>query len=151
MIIETPLVYFYVENRNGRVYTPTRTIPILEAFQQQKGKNSIFGQIGRADGTIDIQWDKVSHVVKNFWIVGNVMWGQIEILNNSEGEKLKLMLDQVVFRIRSAGEINHSYVQLKEGHTIGFDAIPTDEDSYNDCIMSYPFLNNRNISIDCIK
>ncbi len=118
-------------NLNDRIYTTECANLMLEQFYQKKSNgNTMFGQIGFPDGSMT-EINKVSHIVHDLKIIGDIMYANIEILDNQNGKIISTLLNRKwVFRTRAVGSINENKtVNVQE--LISIDVIPICDDSFN--------------------
>ena len=114
------LMKFNTVNQNGRMYTKDSLMPYL--------KDDILGGIGYDQDSI-INLKNVSHKVSNLTIENDELWGDIEILDTKEGELLKTIINEVVFRPKGVGEINEKQ-EVVNYSLISFDAVSKDKDAF---------------------
>jgi hypothetical protein len=122
------LIYLNKENLNGRIYANNENL--REQIEQFNNKGDRFGQIGFPDGDISIT-GTVSHSIRNVRIEDDKVMGEITILNTPHGEILKQLIDTVVFRPCSMGNINADHT-VRIDKIISFSAVPKKEDPFDD-------------------
>jgi hypothetical protein len=120
--MKTQLMRLNHLNKNGRIYTPES----LEKFLEK----GYYGEIGHPQNPI-VDLGKVSHEVYDLRIEDDILVGEVKILPNPNGEILKLILSEVVFRPRGMGNVNEQSKQVENFQLLSFDAIPRDQDTFN--------------------
>ena len=109
-----PILKMNVINLNDRMYTEKSVEQINDAFT--KSKNNIGGFVGKIDHpdtTIDIELndfrhtrvENITHVIRDIKVDNETLFGKLEILNTPQGNKLKDILPNVVFRPRLTGTV----------------------------------------------
>lgn len=128
--MKTKLIQFNVENKNGRIYLSEEFTKIrkdengIEYTELDRlNKMPIYGQLEYGD-EFETPRTKATHSVSNIEIVDGWLVGDITILD----ESVKL-LDNVVFRSRSIGELNDDKT-VKIDKVLSFDAIPESTDAF---------------------
>ena len=103
--MQATILPFNTQSQNGRVYP-------LEAFVRDGGRllaelngTAVRGRLGYPDGEL-LEAD-VSHHVSHFAIEDGCLVGEVEILNTPAGDKLREILDSVVFSPRSIGYVHN--------------------------------------------
>ena len=109
-------------NKNGRIYSSE----VLKDFLD----NEYYGGIGFPQNTI-VDLGRVSHKIYDLRIEEDILVGEVEILSTPNGEILKSMLSEIVFRPRGIGNINGQSKQVENFQLLSFDAIPKDQDAFN--------------------
>jgi hypothetical protein len=122
--MRTQLIRLNHLNKNGRIYTPES----LEKFLG-KGKE-YYGEIGFPQNAM-VDLGRVSHKIHDLRIEEDILVGEVEILSTPNGEILKSMLSEVVFRPRGMGNVNEQSKQVENFQLLSFDAIPKDQDAFN--------------------
>jgi hypothetical protein len=130
---------------NGKNYLKA---PILEALKRKEMIIKMNGLVGEMDHPMDpsmmrllnILYKNTSHVFKEIWSEGNVIWGILETTSNQRGEELYklIVLDgiPVGFSLRALGEVR-STRRGKEVYK-GIDIITWDTVSspgFSSCIL----------------
>lgn len=122
--------YLEKMNLNNRIYTKEAAQKIVDMFNSRSMPG--FGQIGYPDGSsFDVSLTKASHFFKNLKLENDQVVGDLEILKTDEGEKLKSMLKQGVFRPRIIGTVNENNEVIVE-KIIAFDFVMKDTDAFNE-------------------
>jgi hypothetical protein len=129
MKITRPLVYFNVENKNGRIYTQEEFMPKVKVDILPKiEEGRMFGELGHPDNC-EISLKNISHRIKNVYEKDDKLYGDLELLDTDAGNFVKENLHQFVFRPRSSGVINaDKTITIHQIFT--FDAVYKDEDSF---------------------
>lgn len=139
------LLQFNKVNANNRIYikdefTRTRTkgssnsnAEHIEYTLLEKLNGSVlYGQIDFPDN-FNISLTHASHVIRNIRIEGDLLLGDITILDTWKGTELTAIIesipDSIVFRPRSTGTVNERR-QVVNLNVITFDAINKSEDSF---------------------
>ena len=127
-------LYAYCLNLNGRIYTTLCAKQIIDQFYQNKSNGKImFGQVGFPDGSAT-EIRKISHIVHDLKILGDIVYANIEVLNNQPGKIVSNCANkELVFRTRAMGMVDqNNTVHIQE--LISIDAVPRSEDSFNGII-----------------
>jgi len=120
--MKTQLMRLNHLNKNGRIYSSE----VLKDFLD----NEYYGEIGFPQNTI-VDLGRISHKIHDLRIEEDILVGEVEILSTPNGEILKSMLSEVVFRPRGMGNINEQSKQVENFQLLSFDAIPKDQDAFN--------------------
>ena len=115
-------------NKNGRIYTTESVNKAIQEANDKSEKGQLLGELGYGN-VVDIDLKNVSHKISELKIEDNSVVGEIEILDTPSGNKLKDILDQVVFRPRGTGNINDKG-EVENFKIISFDAISKHEDAF---------------------
>lgn len=100
-----------IKNRNGRNY-PLQEISLAveNAKQRIKENNGIFGELDHPQ-TLNINSDRISHVITEMWMHGNDAYGKAKLLNTPMGLIAQELLKSGVkigVSSRGAGNVNES-------------------------------------------
>jgi hypothetical protein len=100
-----------IKNRNGRNY-PLQEIAnaVNSAKQRIKENNGIFGELDHPQ-TLNINSDRISHVITEMWMSGNDAYGKAKLLNTPMGLIAQELLKSGVkigVSSRGAGNVNES-------------------------------------------
>lgn len=100
-----------IRNRNGRIYPKTEiTEAVNSATQRIKADGGIFGELDHPP-TLQINSDRISHVITEMWMSGNDAYAKSRILNTPTGRIAKELFNSGV-RIgvssRGAGSVTES-------------------------------------------
>lgn len=100
-----------IKNRNGRNY-PLQEISVAveNAKQRIKENNGIFGELDHPQ-TLNINSDRISHVITEMWMHGNDAYGKAKLLNTPMGLIAQELLKSGVkigVSSRGAGNVNES-------------------------------------------
>lgn len=100
-----------IKNRNGRNYPLNEiTIAVESANQRIKECNGIFGELDHPQ-TLNINSDRISHVITEMWMHGNDAYGKAKLLNTPIGMIAQELLKSGVkigVSSRGAGNVNES-------------------------------------------
>lgn len=132
--IERTILKFDVKNLNDRIY-PRETFEkaLAEYNEKIKAKQSLGQCMGDVSHPDQIDMGKISHLVENIKLDGDIAIANIKILDSHMGNTLKDVLDSVVFRPRSIGTVDSKGV-VTISKLISFDAILKDNDSFKGLI-----------------
>ncbi len=127
-IIE-PLIYFDVINKNDRIYIAEEVMPKVKELRKKiKEQGILYGQLGHPSNTRTM-FNKVSHVINRIFKKKNVLYGELTLLNTTNGKILTKNLSKYVFRSRAAGIVDENkIVRIKELYS--FDAVLKSKDSF---------------------
>lgn len=130
MKIERPLIYYNVENGNGRIYTSEDVMPKVKDFLNRKNKiGAIFGELGHPEDSNFISLKNASHKIEHLYECDDTLYGTLNIIDTPKGKYLRENLDKFVFRPRMVGVVNEDkHVNVKE--ILTFDAIIKENDSF---------------------
>lgn len=100
-----------IKNRNGRNY-PLKEISeaVANAMQRIKENNGIFGELDHPQ-TLNINSDRISHVITEMWMSGNDAYGKAKLLNTPMGLIAQELLKSGVkigVSSRGAGNVTES-------------------------------------------
>jgi len=85
-----------VRNANQRVYTVTEIGKAVETLNDQiTGGYSVLGEVDHPEG-LNINLDRVSHMITNMWMDGPNGYGKLKILPTPMGNLVKTMLESGV-------------------------------------------------------
>jgi len=121
-------------NLNGYMYTEDAIKNAIDDYKKKIDEGQSFGELGYPNSDASVtDISRISHKVTEVEMNDKILFGKIEILDTSKGNDLKKIIDNVVFRPRSVGNVNHDgTVTIKK--IISFDAILKDTDSYKDIL-----------------
>ena len=112
-----------IKNRNGRNYPLNEIAAAVQNAQARiKECNGIFGELDHPQ-TLNINSDRISHVVTEMWMNGNDAYGKAKLLNTPMGNIAQELLRSGVkigVSSRGAGNVNES------GDVSGFQFITYD-------------------------
>lgn len=126
------LIRFNVMNKHDRMYPDSEFtrerfdedgFPYTELIRLNK--TPIYGQFGYGDNAEKIHKYNATHSISNFRITDGWLIGDVTILN----ESILPVLNNLVFRPRSTGEVQHNGI-VWNLDVIGFDAIVKSDDSF---------------------
>lgn len=132
VILQTPLLYYDVENLNGRIYPKKVVEEIVENFQKEE---PLIGQFGYPSedtfGKIDLE--HASHEIVDIYINEDkkALMGMVKILHTPMGDVVTQLLDadKVCFRPRGVGEVNENK-EIENYTLITFDAVAKNTDAF---------------------
>lgn len=111
------------QNRNGRTYRRSELEEAVKNAQQRiKECNGIFGELDHPQ-TLQINSDRISHVITEMWMNGNDAYGKAKLINTPMGNIAQELLRSGVkigVSSRGAGNVNES------GEVQGFQFITYD-------------------------
>lgn len=98
-----------VKNANNRVYPVTEISKAVKTLNNQIGQGySVLGEADHPDG-LNINLDRVSHMITEMWIDGTNGYGKMKILPTPMGQLVKTMLENgVKLGVSSRGSGNVS-------------------------------------------
>lgn len=101
--MRVPILKADVLNENGRVYTIDVLREIKKHFTEKFGKIYM-------DNIFPLNLGELSHECKSVELIGDTLYGEIQILDNDNGKKLKSLLEtkSVVFRTAGTGKIDEN-------------------------------------------
>lgn len=112
-----------IRNRNGRNYPISEISAAVQNAQQRiKECNGIFGELDHPQ-TLQINSDRISHVITEMWMNGNDAYGKAKLINTPMGNIAQELLRSGVkigVSSRGAGNVNES------GDVSGFQFITYD-------------------------
>lgn len=112
-----------IKNRNGRVYPITEIQTAVRGAQHRiKESNGILGELDHPQ-TLNINLDRVSHVITEMWMDGNNAFGKAKLLNTQMGNIAKELVKAGVrlgVSSRGAGVVN------EDGGVSGFNFVTVD-------------------------
>jgi hypothetical protein len=101
------------QNRNGRTYRRQELEEAVKNAQQRiKECNGIFGELDHPQ-TLQINSDRISHVITEMWMNGNDAYGKAKLINTPMGNIAQELLRSGVkigVSSRGAGNVNESGV-----------------------------------------
>jgi hypothetical protein len=132
--MRVPLLKADEVNLNGYMYTEDVIKNAIEDYKKKIDEGQSFGELGYPDSDASItDISRISHKVTDIEMNDKTLFGKIEILDTAKGNDLKKIIDNVVFRPRSVGNVNEDGTVTIE-KIISFDAILKDTDSYKDIL-----------------
>ena len=134
----TDLMHFGYINKNGRMYQKSN----IDLKNIGNGYNMLFGEMGSPD-KFHVSLPNVSHIITNFQLEYNVLYGKVKILDTPKGRVLEELVNNhlIVFRPRGSGTVN-SDGTISDYKLSTFDAIDKNLDPfYNKMVL-------RKIKID---
>ena len=112
-----------VRNANQRVYPVNEISRAVKTLNDQiKGGYSVLGEADHPSG-LNINLDRVSHVITEMWMDQNNGYGKLKILPTPMGQLVRTMLESGVklgVSSRGSGEVDHN------GDVRGFEIITVD-------------------------
>lgn len=100
-----------IKNRNGRVYPLNEIVAAVKAASERiKENNGIFGELDHPQ-TLQINSDRISHVITEMWMVGNDAYGKAKLLNTPVGliaQELVKSGVKIGVSSRGAGNVSES-------------------------------------------
>jgi len=137
MKVTKPLIYFDVENKNGRIYRKQEVMPKVKDLLDKNTLTGLtYGELGHPDN-FDISLSNVSHGISNVYEKDNILYGEINLLKTKPGKFLQENLDRFVFRPRATGIVDaDKNVRIQK--LLTFDAVLKEEDSFSDFVKVEP-------------
>ena len=128
-----PLIYANVKNANGRIYTQEAIDTIKNQYSDLVSNRRALGELGHPDrdGFNSVSLTNASHMLDAMYQEGDILFGDIKILQTPSGKILKesCLENEIVFRPRSTGSVEvNGEVHIQQ--IISFDAILKKEDSW---------------------
>lgn len=124
-----------VKNANQRVYPVNEIQRAVSTLNDQvTGGYSVLGEVDHPEG-LNINLDRVSHMVNEMWMDGPNGYGKMKILPTPMGQLVKTMLESGVklgVSSRGSGEVNES------GDVSGFEIITVDVVAQPSAPGAYP-------------
>lgn len=124
-----------VRNANERVYPVTEIGRAVKTLNDQITEGySVLGEVDHPEG-LNINLDRVSHMMTNMWMEENNGYGKMKILPTPMGQLVKTMLESGVklgVSSRGSGEVNES------GNVSGFEIITVDVVAQPSAPGAYP-------------
>ena len=128
IILKGPIQKANTLNQNGRIYPK----PILEReimnYQKLIQENRAMGECDHPDSSV-VELKNVSHVVKEAYMQGDIVYGAIEILNTPSGKIIQSLIESgVTLGISSRGvgstkKQGHSQIVQDDFQLICFDMV----------------------------
>jgi hypothetical protein len=114
----TPKTYEFatadVPNKNGRLYP----LAVLNDIVTACASRTLFGMIGPFTiNTANVDLDRVSHVVENLRVDGDVLKGEVRILDTPMGKIMKSLEEAGIplhFRTAGYGHLKHRDDDIQE-------------------------------------
>ena len=112
-----------IKNRNGRNYPINEISAAVQNAQQRiKECNGIFGELDHPQ-TLQINSDRISHVITEMWMNGNDAYGKAKLINTPMGNIAQELLRSGVkigVSSRGAGNVNEGgNVSAHTTHLVG--------------------------------
>jgi hypothetical protein len=124
-----------VRNANERVYPVNEIGRAVKTLNDQIGTGySVLGEVDHPEG-LNINLDRVSHMITDMWMEDNNGYGKMKILPTPMGQLVKTMLESGVklgVSSRGSGEVNES------GDVSGFEIITVDVVAQPSAPGAYP-------------
>ena len=124
-----------VRNANERVYPVNEIGRAVKTLNDQITEGySVRGEVDHPEG-LNINLDRVSHMMTNMWMEENNGYGKMKILPTPMGQLVKTMLESGVklgVSSRGSGEVNES------GNVSGFEIITVDVVAQPSAPGAYP-------------
>ncbi len=124
-----------VRNANERVYPVSEIGRAIKTLNDQiETGYSVLGEVDHPEG-LNINLDRVSHMMTNMWMEENNGYGKMKILPTPMGQLVKTMLESGVklgVSSRGSGEVNES------GDVSGFEIITVDVVAQPSAPGAYP-------------
>ena len=124
-----------VRNANERVYPVSEIGRAVKTLNDQiETGYSVLGEVDHPEG-LNINLDRVSHMMTNMWMEENNGYGKMKILPTPMGQLVKTMLESGVklgVSSRGSGEVNES------GDLSGFEIITVDVVAQPSAPGAYP-------------
>ncbi len=124
-----------VRNANERVYPVSEIGRAVKTLNDQiETGYSVLGEVDHPEG-LNINLDRVSHMITNMWMEENNGYGKMKILPTPMGQLVKTMLESGVklgVSSRGSGEVNES------GDVSGFEIITVDVVAQPSAPGAYP-------------
>tara|TARA_B100000963_G_scaffold157591_2_gene137141 strand:- start:1265 stop:1891 length:627 start_codon:yes stop_codon:yes gene_type:complete len=124
-----------VRNANERVYPVNEIGRAVKTLNDQiETGYSVLGEVDHPEG-LNINLDRVSHMITNMWMEENNGYGKMKILPTPMGQLVKTMLESGVklgVSSRGSGEVNES------GDVSGFEIITVDVVAQPSAPGAYP-------------
>ena len=124
-----------VRNANERVYPVSEIGRAVKTLNDQiETGYSVLGEVDHPEG-LNINLDRVSHMMTNMWMEENNGYGKMKILPTPMGQLVKTMLESGVklgVSSRGSGEVNES------GNVSGFEIITVDVVAQPSAPGAYP-------------
>lgn len=127
IIVTRELIPFNKKNLNDRIYKQENIVN-LDSLMDKSNNKMLIGELGHPEH-FDVSLTNVSHSVEKLWIENDTLMGTIKVLDTPRGKILGSMIDDVVFRPRSAGTVNEDGI-CEMVRIFSFDAIPKSEDAW---------------------
>lgn len=125
-----------VKNANQRVYPVQEISKAVESINEQiKGGYSVLGEVDHPEG-LNINLDRVSHMVEQMWMDGPAGHGKLKILPTPMGQLVKTMLESGVklgVSSRGSGNVNEG-----TGHVSDFEIVTVDIVAQPSAPHAYP-------------
>jgi hypothetical protein len=121
----TDLLHFGYMNKNGRIYNKSNV------DLNELNNRTVFGEINH-HSRFDVNLSYVSHSIKDFEIYGDILYGEVKILNTPQGHVLGELMqsNSIVFRPRASGILNPNGT-INNYDIYTFDAILAKDDSFD--------------------
>jgi hypothetical protein len=136
MEFTTDLIHFGYYDKNGRFYD-NENIDLNDL-----NSRTIYGELSHPD-RFEVFLGNVSHIIRNFEITKNVLYGNIKVLDTPTGRVLENMIRNginVVFRPRGEGIVNLDGT-IKDYKIYAFDVTPIDKDPFSKAMLRRDKIN----------
>jgi hypothetical protein len=143
-------------NANGRIYPANVLNAAVEDLQEHIKSRRILGEFDHPPDA-KIHLDRVSHLITKLWMEGDTVFGECEVLENTQhGSQLKALLESNVnigISSRGVGDMEatiyegEEYYQVLPGYSfVTFDIVaePSVHGSYMSVLESKDNLRKRN-------
>ena len=124
-----------IKNRNGRVYPLSEISEAVNAGKQRiTEQNGLMGELDHPQ-TLQINLDRVSHVITELWMQGSNAYGKAKLLNTPMGSIAQELIKsgiKIGVSTRGAGNVNES------GGVSGFQFITVDIVAQPSAQQAYP-------------
>jgi hypothetical protein len=145
MKITTTLLYYDVENGNGRIYTKKCAKDIVNQFKKMKKDGAILGEPSFPDGRYGDRsttfLGNVSHEIEEIHLdeENKCIVGNIKILDSDPGKILKELYkspeefnNSFSVRSRGIGDVDPSTKEVINYQIVSFDLVPKEQDSFKE-------------------
>lgn len=89
MIITVNLLKLNEKTDFGNLFTDEDAKLILNKFML---RFPVYGELDPQDNYLDVSLHNVSHTIDKIWIENNFIWGNIKVINTSNGKVLKELI-----------------------------------------------------------
>ena len=100
-----------VRNHNGRVYPVSEIRDAVESVNMRISKGeSVLGEADHPEG-ININIDRVSHVIESMWMDGPNGYGKLRVLGTPSGQIVRTLLEEGIklgVSSRGEGQVDHN-------------------------------------------
>lgn len=140
-------------NQNQRIYPVTEINKAVKSIQERiQSGVSVLGEADHPDD-LNINLDRVSHVIENMWMNGSDGYGKLKILPTPMGNICKTLIEsgcKIGVSSRGSGNVDdRGYVSEFEIITVDIVANPSAPDAFPDPLYEQIMRGNRaNILMD---